>query len=785
MSQRTDAELKTYLDDNINTNHQRAITGAKHNYWGTDIIDSKVNNIYWGANGFTDRDTSTISFDDATRTLTISPTGTDFEYFIGGRRVTSTGATVTIPDVTGMYMAYFDTDDTLKADTTTTVHELILNKALVAAIYWNSTQGKAIYFGEERHGRIMSAAAHLYLHTVNGCVYLSGLGVSDLSVDGSGASDSDAQFSVDSGDVADEDIHVTSPQKLVSEGLPIFYMEGSGEWKSETNTGFSVLTYDRTPNTRLAWNEWTGSAWQVSEVTNGDFVLCHIFATTDTLSGTVAIMGQNEYASAKDAREGANTEIHSLVLDEILFPEVRPVATIIFQTRDNYTNSVQARVVSTDTGAPYVDWRSEDVSRVEISTSDHGALTGLGDDDHTQYVLADGTRAFTGDAQVASGLSLKLWGPDNTFYSGFQSVAVASNQIWKLPTADGNADGIMVTDGSLGLSFKGIGDLLPFVSKGDILIFDGTDLVILGVGTDEQVLTADSTQAGGIKWADASGGGSSLWTEDTTNGWLTPVTSTYGINLAETTNASQGGVIYNNGETFIFAFSYGLNSSNITPYGKNTFIGLGTGNFTVGETANNPSEGSYNTGIGYNVVPLLGSGYNNTFIGSNIATTTSYEDGAGSVLIGNNIFNPTSNTSKASYSVIIGSDIPMSDATNPSGIYIGHSIGDSLVYGNNNVVLGNYLFRAATTASQNIIIGYFTADTSYDANYSIFMGYYSANKATSLASYSIGIGHYTLQNAANSMNVAIGYSSGSSGIDIKGNTFVGDRSGSKITDGEL
>lgn len=30
-------------------------------------------------------------------------------------------------------------------------------------------------------------------------------------------------------------------------------------------------------------------------------------------------------------------------------------------------------------------------------TADHGSLTGLGDDDHTQYVLVDGTRAFTGE----------------------------------------------------------------------------------------------------------------------------------------------------------------------------------------------------------------------------------------------------------------------------------------------------------------------------------------------------------------------------------------------------
>lgn len=34
--------------------------------------------------------------------------------------------------------------------------------------------------------------------------------------------------------------------------------------------------------------------------------------------------------------------------------------------------------------------------------TDHGALTGLADDDHTQYLLADGTRALTGDLNVGS-----------------------------------------------------------------------------------------------------------------------------------------------------------------------------------------------------------------------------------------------------------------------------------------------------------------------------------------------------------------------------------------------
>ena len=37
--------------------------------------------------------------------------------------------------------------------------------------------------------------------------------------------------------------------------------------------------------------------------------------------------------------------------------------------------------------------------------------------------------------------------------------------------------------------------------KGDFLVYDGTNLALLGVGTNGQVLTADSAQTEGIKWA--------------------------------------------------------------------------------------------------------------------------------------------------------------------------------------------------------------------------------------------------------------------------------------------
>lgn len=48
---------------------------------------------------------------------------------------------------------------------------------------------------------------------------------------------------------------------------------------------------------------------------------------------------------------------------------------------------------------------------------------------------------------------------------------------------------------------------LPLTTKGDLIAFS-TAATRLPVGTDGYVLTADSAEASGIKWAESSGGGS-------------------------------------------------------------------------------------------------------------------------------------------------------------------------------------------------------------------------------------------------------------------------------------
>ena len=54
--------------------------------------------------------------------------------------------------------------------------------------------------------------------------------------------------------------------------------------------------------------------------------------------------------------------------------------------------------------------RATTISGVTLSApagvTDHGLLLGLGDDDHSQYLLADGTRTLAGNLAVASGITI-------------------------------------------------------------------------------------------------------------------------------------------------------------------------------------------------------------------------------------------------------------------------------------------------------------------------------------------------------------------------------------------
>jgi len=326
--------------------------------------------------------TSTLSFDDATRTLSVAPSATEFYVWqLGNKYVFDSTQTVQIPDTEGLYYFYFDEGvlNYLYNPTDGQVDNAIRNTVLCAQLYWDATNDEAVLLGNERHGHVMSGDTHAYLHFTRGAQWISGAAMSNVIADGSGNNDTSAQFGVTAGVSADEDVIHIAMAKASTVGLPIFYLDGSGaNLRRTTEAGYSVLT-DVTAGVgvtgRLVWNEFTGGAWQLSTITNSDFVLCHVFFTNDTEQPFIAFIGQNDYGNRGAARAGADSEI-STILTAYPGQELVPLATLIYQSRDTYSNDVAARVISDGDGNDYVDWRKNE-AEPGAAPSSHANLANL------------------------------------------------------------------------------------------------------------------------------------------------------------------------------------------------------------------------------------------------------------------------------------------------------------------------------------------------------------------------------------------------------------------------
>jgi hypothetical protein len=325
------------------------------------VLDGVAPSLPGEPNGFENRDDAVLSWDDTTRTLSIAPRSPATTYAIwsnGVRYVKTTASSLQIPDAEGRHLFYFDDDGVLQT-VGSFVDNIIARWCFVALVYWDATNKQAVPAPfNETHGYQMPASVHAYLHAHLSAQWGGGLELS-VTATGNGSLDSHCQFAASAGVLVDEDIKHSIAAKALTANCRVLYRSGT-TWRMGAASSFPVLI----GATGLAqWNDENGGNWQLAEAGSGDYVLAHVYAmpALDHQAGALnVVMGQATYSTLSAARLGAVTEIEQLNLFGMPDPEFRAIATLIVETKATFANTVKSRLVRTDTGADYIDWRQVD-----------------------------------------------------------------------------------------------------------------------------------------------------------------------------------------------------------------------------------------------------------------------------------------------------------------------------------------------------------------------------------------------------------------------------------------
>lgn len=336
--------------------------------------------------GFVNQTESVLSWDDSTRTLSVSPASTSFSIYIKGTKYTfSTTLTKQIPDTSGSYFFYIDATGTLNYLTGFNT-SLFSSVAYCSYVLWDENDNKAITFAEERHSIILDNATHSNLHLSRGTQLVSGAALG-FTTTGNGNSASDAQVSVSDAVVLDEDIravitHAASPTNRFEQVLnpiaeiPIYYRINS-TWRKTTATQYPI----KFGTTRAQYNKNTADTWSLEDASeDSKFLVSYIFVTTNIKEPVIAIMGQDEYTDLSDAQ--ARAAWSNISFGDLPAQEIKLCYIIFFETSSTFTNSVKSAIRAVNDLRFGTD---REVSAASLNTA-HANLSGLLNDDHTQYL---------------------------------------------------------------------------------------------------------------------------------------------------------------------------------------------------------------------------------------------------------------------------------------------------------------------------------------------------------------------------------------------------------------
>lgn len=267
---------------------QDALNLATH----VELTAKKYHGIFW--DDATDSYETSISYNVSTRTFTITPTNGSFRIYLDGvLKVFYGPQSITHAATEGGWFFYYDEAGTLTAGQTPWS---LLTDVPLAFLYYDATTPDYLLL-EERHHHESDKEWHNSQHFAMGTFVKRGtdfvLGNYTIGV----SSDAAVTWSLGSGTVVDEDINTSV--SAVSDGGPYqtWRKDGaSGAWRRTQRT----IPYHFNAGTNwIQYNQLTGGSWQLTDLSNNQFVCYYIFVVpaTETSKQIIVIPGQQVYGS--------------------------------------------------------------------------------------------------------------------------------------------------------------------------------------------------------------------------------------------------------------------------------------------------------------------------------------------------------------------------------------------------------------------------------------------------------------------------------------------------------
>jgi len=399
----------------------------------TDLVPMTVLSDMVEPTGFIDQTTSTIGLTIVEGMpgpiwrayVDVSPTSSTFKFYSAGTLFTTAAQTTILTAADGLYYIYFDTGGTIQ--NSVSPWDIASGNVPIAMVYWDYTNHVGILM-DERHGIQMDGRTHEFLHETHGPSYATGL-AGTFAANGS-------TINIGTGEWYDEDLEWINASAYTQ--CRVFWLLGTiWNWTAAQNA------YYHSDSSVPQYN----NSGALADVDTNKYSISWVFMTNMTTTPIAVIMGQAQYTTLALAEAAGVPILGSLPAAEMLL-----LYKVIWQRN----------------GAVITWKRTDDYRRISggpinnYTATDHGALSGLADNDHPQYIL-DPSSPEQGDILYWNGSAwVRLAHGNTTDY--LKSGGNAADPSWNAVSGTGDV---------VGPAGAVTGNLAVFADTTGLLIEDG------------------------------------------------------------------------------------------------------------------------------------------------------------------------------------------------------------------------------------------------------------------------------------------------------------------------